>query len=123
MKVRHFVATTLAVFLSTTASLFAHNGKIHVKGTVTASDAKQIVVKEEKGKSISIRVNRDTVYQRNESGAPAASADLRVGDRVVIDSFGMSGGEQTAMEIHFSAPLDVDRHKGAGHPSLWRNEE
>ncbi len=117
MMVRYRVPTILAVVLSA-ASLFAHNGKTHIEGTVTEINAKQIVVKDAKGKSISIQVNKDTIYQRNASGPPATRADLTVGASVVIDSFGMPGGEQTALEIHFSVPREVDQQNEAGQPHV-----
>lgn len=115
MSIRTVVAIGLVPVLNAVPAL-GHGGKSYVKGTIMAIDARQIVVKEENGKSISIRVNRDTIYQRYESEARAATqADLKVGNHVAIDLFGMPGGEKTALEIHISPPSELERNKEAAH--------
>lgn len=89
-------ACTLAVDVG---SLFAHRGSTHVVGTVTAIDAKRVAVEDDSGKDSLGRLTRDTVIRGYGSGGRAAWTDIKVGDRVFIEMFGMPGGQQTATEI------------------------
>jgi hypothetical protein len=60
------------------------------------------------GKSVSIRVTKNTTYEKRE--ALATAADLKVGERVVVDATGKHG-DFTAAEIRFSSshPNAADR--------------
>lgn len=96
--------------------VFAHNGKGHIEGTVTEIDAKRLVVKKSDGRGVSIRTNQETTYNILGSGASATHAELSVGSIVVVESFGMPGGEQTALEVYFSHPPGMDQHEKAEQP-------
>jgi hypothetical protein len=85
---------------------FAHGGRMHVMGTVTALDAQHVVVKTKAGKTMSVLVNEKTTYRKG--AAAATSADLKVEDRVVVHTTGKTD-PLTAGEIHFSSP---DEKKG-----------
>jgi ribosomal protein S1 len=61
-------------------------GGTHVMGTVAALDAQHVVVKAKDGKTTSVLVNEKTTYRKG--AAAATSADLKVGDRVVVHTTG-----------------------------------
>lgn len=92
-----------SIFLLNVASALAHSGKSHVTGTVLTIDDRQLSVKDDAGQTVAIRLTRDTFYRRYGDASTATAADLKVGDHVVIDLFGMPGGEQTALEVRFSS--------------------
>lgn len=86
---------------------FAHEGKTHVMGTVSAVDAQHVVVTDREGKTISITLTDETKYE--QGGAAATRSALKTGDRVVIDVTGKPEN-LTATEIRL-AP--ADGHQGA----------
>lgn len=111
--------TIAAIGVSATlyaSPVFAHNGKAHIEGTVTAMGTKQMLVKKADGRSVSIRTNKETTYRIIGSAASATHADVSVGSSVVVESFGMPGGEQTALEVQFSQSPKMDLHDEAGKP-------
>ena len=91
---------------------FAHGGRTHVMGTVTALDAQHVVVKTKAGKTLSVLVNEKTTYRKG--AAAATSTDLRVDDRVVVHTTGKRD-PLTAGEIHFSSPDEKKGHEGMKH--------
>ena len=106
--------STLAVLvvLFFHGQVFAHGKGTHVMGTVTALDAQHVVVKTKDGKTISIQLNSKTTYRKGT--AAATGADLKVGDRVVVDATG-EGDMLTASEIRFSSGGEVKGHEGMHH--------
>ncbi len=111
MKTKAGVVFALLVLLYG-APVFAHGGKTHIMGTVAALDAEHVVVKDRDGKSVSVSVTKDTTYEKGE--APATAADLKVGERVVVDVTGKEG-EFTAAEIRFGASHHDEGHEGGHH--------
>ena len=91
---------------------FAHGGGPHVMGTVAALDAQHVVVKAKDGKTTSVLLNEKTTYRKGS--AAATSADLKVGDRVVVHTTG-KGDSLTAGEIHFSSAGEAQGHEGMKH--------
>ena len=89
----------LSFTLICVAPAFAHGGKTHVMGTVSSLDTEHVVVKDREGKTLSIRLTKDTMYQKGDALAPAS--DLKVGDRVVIDVIGTKDS-LAATEIRLS---------------------
>ncbi len=77
-------------------------------GTVTEMDAEHVVVKAMDGKITSILLNKNTKYLRGKM--PAAATDLKVGDRVVVESKG-EGNNLTAEQIRLSP---ANKAKGHG---------
>src|ERR1043165_681132 len=75
--------SVIALVLAMGAGALAHNGNDHVRGTVTQVSAQSVTVqltdKTTKTLSISARTEFET------SGKPGHLADIKVGDRVVID--------------------------------------
>ena len=79
--------TTLAVFvvwaLTAGPVAFAHEGNEHVRGTVKAIDAHSITVQTTATATRVLTIDDKTTFKK--SGKAAMVADLKVGDRVVID--------------------------------------
>ena len=94
------------------ARVFAHGGGMHIMGTVADLDAHHVVVKTKDGKTQSVLVNDQTTYRKGK--ATATSADLQVGDRVVVHTTG-KGDLLTAGEIHFSSAGEAPGHAGMKH--------
>ena len=68
--------------LSLNVAAFAHGGNEHVRGVVTAVTAQSITV--EVGKTTkTLTLSDKTIYK--QAGKAAHFADLKVGERVVID--------------------------------------
>ena len=91
---------------------FAHGGGVHIMGVVTDMDAQHVVVKTKDGKTQSVQVNDQTTYRKGKT--TAASADLKVGDRVVVHTTGKDA-PLTAGEIHFSSAGEQKGHEGMTH--------
>src|SRR5215510_11056574 len=93
-------------------SVFAHGGGLHIMGTVADVDAQHVVVKTKDGKTQSGLVNDQTTYRKGK--AAATSADLKIGDRVVVHTTG-KGDPLTAGEIHFSSAGKASGHAETNH--------
>ncbi len=78
---------------------FAHEGKSHIMGTVTAVASGSFDVKTAHGAVTTVRVNAGTKY-RDQDGD---STDVRpaVGSRVVVDLEG-TGHDQSAGQVRFA---------------------
>jgi hypothetical protein len=97
MKRRVFVAVLLFACISPVAR--AHEGMIHVIGTITALTDKSVTVETTDKRSVEVVLVDTTTYEK--ASKPAARADLKVGDRVVIHSRMMKGVLQ-AHDVRFS---------------------
>ena len=74
-----FLLLTLATFAGLA---YAHNGMVHVMGTVSSITSDNIVVKTTDGKTQAVLFAPSTKYLKGE--APAARQDVHVGQHVVI---------------------------------------
>ena len=95
------------------ALVLAHGSGEHITGTVMALEAEHIVVKTREGKTISIQLNTETRYRIYRHGE-AAAADLKVGDRIVVEATG-EGDTLTASEIQFVPASEKQAHEGEPH--------
>ncbi len=100
---------TLMLTLLCAASALAHGDNTDIMGTVTTVNAEQVIVKDREGKSVTVRLTKDTTYRKGD--APAAAADLKVGDRVVVEAAGKAGA-YSAEEIRFSPSAPPSEHDG-----------
>ena len=101
-------ATLLVALLVAAGPLAAHGGKKHVLGTVTEIDSSHLLVKTREGKSVSLLHDKTTKFRRGDAAARAA--DLKVGDRVVVDVAG-EGEKQKATDIRFSSGGEHGGHE------------
>jgi hypothetical protein len=103
---------SLFILLLCHTPAFAHGGGMHIKGTIADVDAQHIVVKTKEGKTQSVQVNDQTTYRKGK--AATTSADLQVGDRVVVHTTGKSD-PLTAKEIHLSSAGKAQGHAQMNH--------
>jgi hypothetical protein len=96
------IALALAFFVALAGPLLAHGGYTHVMGTVTAVDATHVEVKTTAGKMVSMKLSDATTYKQEKGGAAATAADLKVGQRVLVDAKG-HGADLEASEVRIGA--------------------
>ena len=73
----------IALVLAVSAGALAHNGNDHVRGTVTQVSAQSVTVQLADKTSKTLSISAKTAFEA--SGKPGHLADVKVGDRVVID--------------------------------------
>lgn len=88
----------IVMFFGLRMSALAHGDNTHVMGTVTAISAKAITVQATDRDIHVVALNPKTTFKK--SGAKAALADLKVGDRVVIEASGEENA-LTALSVQF----------------------
>ncbi len=89
----------LALGLYSTAA-FAHNGEIHVMGTVTATSDKSISVKGTDGKTQTVMMASTTKFSKGEK--TITIKDVSVGDHIVIHAT-KKGDQLVAAEVKVGA--------------------
>lgn len=100
-----------ALFLTASAGpAFAHGDNDHVRGVVTALTERSVTIQTVAKASKELMLNDRTTFQK--SGKPATIADLKVGDRVVID---VPKHTTEALLIRFGAPAKAAPAKSAAH--------
>lgn len=97
------IAVTFASLQSVVVAgaAFAHDGHQHVMGTVQKISDSSLVVETTKKELVPVTLASDTQYL--QSGQPATLKDLKVGDRVAIDT-DVHGGHPIAKVVKFGAP-------------------
>jgi ribosomal protein S1 len=73
----------IALVLAVSAGALAHNGNDHVRGTVTQVSAQSVTVQLADKTSKTLTISAKTEFE--SAGKPGHLADVKVGDRVVID--------------------------------------
>jgi ribosomal protein S1 len=105
------LAIALAL-LATGASVIAHGDNDHVRGTVTQVSAQGITIQTTGKATRTLTLNDKTVFEK--SGRKATLADLKVGDRVVVD---VPKNTNEAVEIQFgAAPKKAAAAPAHAHP-------
>jgi hypothetical protein len=77
------IVYSIAILMSA-GMLLAHGDYTHLMGTVSAINGNHVSIKDTAGKSIMVMTHKDTKYLKADKAA--ASQDLKVGLRVVIDA-------------------------------------
>jgi exosome complex RNA-binding protein Rrp4 len=75
--------SVIALVLAISAGAVAHEGNDHVRGVVTAVSAQSITVELADKSTKTLSISAKTALET--SGKAARLADLKVGDRVVVD--------------------------------------
>ena len=75
--------SVIALVLAISAGALAHNGNDHVRGTVTQVSAQSVTVQLADKTSKTLTISAKTEFET--AGKPGHLADVKVGDRVVID--------------------------------------
>src|SRR5689334_24472520 len=73
----------VALVLAMGAGALAHNGNDHVRGTVTQVSAQSVTVQLADKTTKTLTISAKTEFEA--SGKPGHLADVKVGDRVVVD--------------------------------------
>ena len=75
--------SVIALVLAISAGALAHNGNDHVRGTVTQVSTQSVTVQLADKTTKTLTISAKTEFE--SSGKPGHLADVKVGDRVVID--------------------------------------
>ena len=75
--------SALALVLAVSAGALAHNGNDHVRGVVTSVSAGSVTVQLADKTTKTLSISAKTEF--DNAGKPGHLADVKVGDRVVID--------------------------------------
>jgi exosome complex RNA-binding protein Rrp4 len=75
--------SVIALVLAISAGAVAHEGNDHVRGVVTAVSAQSVTVELADKSTKTLSISAKTALEA--SGKAAKLADLKIGDRVVID--------------------------------------
>lgn len=75
--------SVIALVLAISAGAVAHEGNDHVRGVVTALSAQSVTVELANKTTKTLSISAKTAVEN--AGKPAHLADVKVGDRVVID--------------------------------------
>jgi|SRR5712671_4805879 len=75
--------SVIALVLALGAGALAHNGNDHVRGVVTAVSAQSVTVQLADKSVKTLAISAKTEF--DNAGKPGHLADIKVGDRVVID--------------------------------------
>jgi hypothetical protein len=102
-------AILLLCLLPASAAL-AHGNNDHVRGTITELSAQSITVRTTANSTKTLTLSDKTTFLK--SGKKAVIADLKVGDRVVVD---VPKGTTQALEVQFgaAAPKAAAAHEHA----------
>ena len=78
-----YLGTLIASFVVSGALVFAHEGNEHIRGVVTELSPQSITLQTADKKATTLKLTEKTTFQL--AGKVAHLADLKVGDRVVVD--------------------------------------
>src|SRR5262245_5862504 len=101
--------------LAAAALVYAHGGFEHVMGTVKAVTAQTVTVETTAHKMVEVKLDAKTKYTRNDK--VAAFADMKVGDRVMIDAKEEANKSLTAdsIKLGYTAPPATNAKAPAPH--------
>lgn len=101
-----YAAAALAAFMliAGAAQLSAHE-EFRIIGTLTKHEAQasKIWVRSRTGKTVSIRLDKQTAISRDKKKVDAAA--LRAGQSLVIDAYGDTEDDSLAIEIRIVPPI------------------
>ena len=84
------------------APLHAHDD-FRIIGTLMKHEASKIEVKNKEGKTISIRLDKQTAISRDKK--KVAPSELRVGQSLVVNAYGDTEDDSLAIEIRIVPPI------------------
>ncbi len=99
LRVRTF---TIATLLSLSTVALGHED-FRVIGTLTQAGATQIQVRDRDGKTLSIKIDKQTVIRKDRKEVDAVA--LTTGNSVVVDALGDSEADLLALEIRIVPPI------------------
>jgi hypothetical protein len=92
---------------------FAHKGIEHVMGTVSAKTDTSVTVMTVQHTSVTVLLDHSTTFSNND--ATASLADLKTGERVVVNAKDNAADKLVAISVRWgaksTAAADHDEHK------------
>ena len=101
MRRRFLIALATTMILATVA-LPAHDD-FRIVGIVEAYKANVLQVKKKDGKTVSVRVDKQTLITRDKK--KVAPGELAAGLTVVVDAYGDTEDDSLALEIRIVPPI------------------
>ncbi|SRR5712691_257442 len=92
----------LVMLLVGTTPLWAHDN-FRVIGTLMKHDNSKIEVKNRRGRTVSVRLDKQTVISRDKKKVDASA--LKVGQSLVIDAYGDTEDDSLALQIRIVPPI------------------
>jgi hypothetical protein len=85
-----------------TAGLMAHD-EFRIIGTLTKRQDSRIEIKSRTGKTVSVRLDKQTAVTRDDKKVEASA--LKVGQSLVVDAYGDTEADSLAVEIRIVPPI------------------
>lgn len=104
--IRRFAVTLAFLMLVVGTALWAHDN-FRIIGTLAKHQASTIEVKSRTGKTVSIRLDKQTAISRDKKKVDATA--LRVGQSLVVDAYGDTEDDSLALEIRIVPPIRAGR--------------
>lgn len=104
--IRRFAVTLAVLMLVVGTALWAHDN-FRIIGTLAKHQASTIEVKSRTGKTVSIRLDKQTAISRDKKKVDATA--LRVGQSLVVDAYGDTEDDSLALEIRIVPPIRAGR--------------
>ncbi len=98
----------MAALMMGSATAFAHNGIEHVMGTVTVVTDSSITVETVKHTTVTVMVDPATTFAHKEM--KASLKDLKVGERVVINTKKGADKKLQGISVKWGASSNVTAH-------------
>lgn len=92
----------MLMFVGGAVRLAAHD-EFRIIGTLERHQNSTIAVKKNTGKTVSIRLDKQTVISQNNKKVDAAA--LKVGQSLVVDAYGDTEEDSLAVEIRIVPPI------------------
>jgi len=102
MTVHRVLLAVLATLVLAAASAFAHDD-FRIIGTVVKSADATLTVKTREGKTLSVRLDKQTEISRDKKKVDASA--LKAGLSVVVDAYGDTADDSLALEIRIVPPI------------------
>lgn len=99
---RTLVTAVLAILALASPSLSAHD-EFRIIGTVARYENSTLQVKSREGKTLSVRLDKQTVITRDKKKVPPT--ELKTGLSVVVDAYGDTEEDSLALEIRIVPPI------------------
>jgi hypothetical protein len=96
-----YIFIAMALMIIGAAMAFAHNGIEHVLGTVKQLTATSVTVETVQHKMTTIALDPTTAF--SNKGAKASAKDLKVGERVAIDTRDDASDKPHAITVRWGA--------------------
>ena len=100
--IRRFAVTVAVLMLVAGTALWAHDN-FRIIGTLAKHQASEIQVKSRTGKTVSIRLDKQTAISRDNKKVDATA--LKVGQSLVVDAYGDTEDDSLAVEIRIVPPI------------------